>query len=147
MTRSAIAVVLAVGALCTVARAEQSPRKEFYRLVQQRNQLHTQLEQLDRQAAEALTAGREAATVHAEQMSVQDRLDLLQLRLETLAMRHEFALPPLPQPAGARAGEAEGPAGNEFERGRQRTLPLLRDRTLRMLRQIDYSGFLAGGPS
>jgi hypothetical protein len=150
--KSAVAIgVFLLGSCIGTALADDTPAEQvvaFNRLVAQRNQLFEKLQALDKQAAETIKREEEPVRVHAEQIAIEDQLDLVQVRLEMLAMRYDFNIPPIPVKEEADADATDegrdGPqtAGTDFERGRQRALEELKKQTQRLLKSIDYDGFL-----
>ena len=141
-------VLLAVGAVSQGVFADDIPtdkKAEFRKLVLKRNQMHRELFQLDRKAAELLKHGRDTTRVNGEQVTVQDRMDLNQLRLETMAARYGLAIPELPKLTEDDGLEKDKKqyGAEAFERGRQRTLMEIKRQTFRLLRSIDYSFILS----
>ena len=120
-------------------------KAEFRKLVIQRNQMHRELQTLDRQAAELVKQGKGITKVNSKQVTVQDRLDLNQLRLETMAARYELDIPELDdlnkESNAAQAKKIYG--ADAFLRGKARTMLELKRQTFVLLRSIDYSIILS----
>ena len=142
-----VIAVFMTSCLTSMSLAEDpvDTRVKFRKLVLDRNKLHSELQVLDKQSAEALKSGKSTTKINSRQVTVQDKLDLLTLRLETMAVRYDYDMPALPSDKdGKGAGAASSPVKKvEFERGHKRTLAEVKKQTLRMLASINFDSITA----
>jgi len=138
--------IIAAASVNTFAADISTEKKaEFRKLVIQRNQLYSQLQTLDRQAAELVKQDKDSTKVNGKQVTVQDKLDLNQLRLETMAARYELDIPEPPDLNKLQDPEkAKSIYGADaFVRGKTRTMLELKRQTFHLLRSLDYSIILS----
>ncbi|MEM6259655.1 MAG: hypothetical protein AAGI37_15355 [Planctomycetota bacterium] len=142
-----LACLQAAGATPALGQANdgltQDQRVGFRRLVAERNRLHQELAELDRQAADAVKAGRPTARLNARQIGVEDELDVVRLRLETTAVRLGLAVPEPPDPVAVDRKSAET-GRRQLNRGVARTQVELRRQTRAILASLDFEPFLSG---
>ena len=140
-----LSVIAAASTNAFASDISTEKKAEFRKLVIKRNQMHKELQTLDRQAAELVKQDKDTTKLNSKQVTIQDRLDLNQLRLETMAARFELDIPDLPDlNKQADAAEAKKIYGADaFQRGRTRTMLELKRQTFQLLRSIDYSIILS----
>lgn len=146
-------IVLVVGLACQArtALAADPPREvknEFRQYVVKRDRLVRELATIDRQAADAVAAGKKPMDLHAKQIELQDKIDLHQLKLETLSIRWNLPIPAPPSPEATATDESTAIAQRvefAFQDGRVRTDRVLNERCRKMLGTIDYDALLARG--
>lgn len=138
-------IIAAASTSVFAADVSTEKKAEFRKLVIQRNQMHKELYNLDKQAAELVKQGKDTTKVNGKQVTVQDRMDLNQLRLETMAARYDLEIPDLPDlNKEADVLDAKKVYGSDaFQRGRARTMTELKRQTFVLLRSIDYSIILS----
>ena len=143
-----LVIAIAMTDITLAAPANPTPEQhtEFNRLISQRDELHNQLETLDREAAQHIKRGDNPLQMHSRQVTVQDQLDLVELRVDILSSRYGLPVPPLP---GERAQEGESDRNGRaqsseevFTRGRERALVHLRNDLRWMMARIDFETFL-----
>jgi hypothetical protein len=133
------------------ALAADPPREvknEFRQHVVKRDRLFRELGTIDRQAADAVAAGKKPMELHAKQIELQDKIDLHQLKLETLSIRWNLPIPAPPSPESTATDESTAVAQRvemAFQDGRNRTDRVLNDRCRKMLGAIDYDALLTRG--
>jgi len=140
-----LSIIAAASANAFAADVPTEKKAEFRKLVIQRNQMHKELCDLDKQAADLVKQGKDTTKINGKQVTIQDKLDLNLLRLETMAARYELDIPDLPdltKRPGAKDSETVYGA-DAFKRGRTRTMLELKRQTFVMLRSIDYSIILS----
>lgn len=146
MATAAFMLALSSSALAQDATVQQ--KTEFRKLLRERDQLHRQLQVVDRRANTAMKQGQEPVGLYAEQVNLEDRLDLVQLRLEMMATRYSLPITALPGEKNLE-GHATTPVGlNQridyvFARGRTRALESMRSDCDFFLGSLDFSEFLA----
>ena len=140
-----IVAVFLTAAVTNIASAadDLEIKAKFRKLTIERNNLYTELQELDKQAAAAMKDGKSTTQINSKQVTAQDKLDLLTLRLETMAVRYDFKLEPLPSEEELAQNTADD-SGKiiDFPRGHDRTLEVLRKETLEMLASLNFNGFL-----
>ena len=143
-----IALMVGVSGPATAAEATPKPTTEqmtsFKRKVKDRDTLYRKLQQLDRQAADALKRGEKPVQIYAEQTSVQSRLDLLELQVDLFTTRFEMETPPPPSAAtaDAKTGKTKVNTSRAFAIGQRRAEQQVSDDCRRMLATINFQRFL-----
>lgn len=123
-----------------------SDEREFNKLLRERNALTRKLYDLDRMAARELATGKEPVSIYAQQQAVQDELDQAGFRLQILAMRLGKPLPAPPsEPKSELHGSGDGTNYHaNFNRGRERALGVIRQRTRDMLSSLNFADYVEG---
>lgn len=150
LTLLAAAALIACTSAPLFADATASQRSEFNKLVSERNSLYLQLRRADRDAAEKIKAGQPADVSHAKQIATQDKLDTATMRVESAAVRYGLAIPPLPDDSALEKTSHDtmnDRTRKTLARGHNRAMDVVREDTKKLLRSIDFTGFLEPEPA
>ncbi|QDU70935.1 hypothetical protein [Mucisphaera calidilacus] len=141
-----LSVLVALCLCATTWAATPTERAEMRRLLEQRDGLARQLEELDQLAAVRVLDGERPLDLYARQIEVERRLDTLVNRIEMLAARTHQSVPELGtahELSDEQRARTVERASALLERGRERALAVVRQETEAFLAELDFTEFLS----
>lgn len=121
-------------------------RAEMRRMVEKRDGLTRQLEELDRLSARRVLEGERPLDLHARQIEIERELETLVHRIEVLAARSGQMVPPVGtahELADEQRARTRAEAVALLNRGRERALAVVRQEVEGFLADLDFTEFLS----
>ncbi|MEQ9461418.1 MAG: hypothetical protein RIG82_10760 [Phycisphaeraceae bacterium] len=129
-----------------VMAATPGDRASMRRLAEQRDQLHRQMDDLDRLAAVRVVAGERPLDLHARQLEIERQLERVTHRIEMLAAESGLPAPALGtahELAAEQRAETQARAEALLDRGRERAVVVVQVETQAFLADLDFTEFLS----